>query len=63
MADRKALKTPDQPSVTEQLQELVVIANRVGLYDAADVIQARLLSPEHRLSQGEVLIRVLRPTN
>lgn len=33
---------PDQRSVTDQLKDLVVLANRRGLYDAADWIQSRL---------------------
>ena len=32
----------DQRSVTAQLADLIVLANRNGLYDAADWVQTRL---------------------
>lgn len=32
----------DQRSVTEQLRELVALANKTGLYDAADWIVERM---------------------
>jgi hypothetical protein len=40
----------DQRSVTDQLKELVLLADRNGLYDAADWLRARLESA--RLDQS-----------
>lgn len=37
-----------QYSVTEQLEELVDIANRHGLYDAADWLRRHLESKQYR---------------
>jgi len=49
-------KPQDQRSVTDQLRTLVVIANREGLYDAADLIQEGLLKPrDARLTTAEIL--------
>lgn len=38
-------KMNDQRSLTDQLRDLIVLANRAGLYDAADVVE-KLLNPE-----------------
>lgn len=37
-----------QVSTQEQLSTLMVVANKFGLYDAADVLSKLLLSDEHR---------------
>jgi hypothetical protein len=34
----------DQRSLTEQLRELVLLANKAGLYDAADYVQQNILN-------------------
>ena len=52
------LKMPDQRSVTDQLRDLVVMANRAGMYDAADLINLTLLPRDARLTSGEILVRV-----
>jgi len=39
-----SLVTPDQRSVTEQLKDLIVLANQHGLYDAADWVKTQLES-------------------
>lgn len=44
----------DQRSVTDQLRSLIVLANKAGLYDAADWVNARL-QPEFRVRSGELL--------
>ncbi len=38
--------TPAQSSTTDHLKQLQEIANTVGLYDAADWLQARLQEPK-----------------
>jgi hypothetical protein len=35
----------DQRSVTDQLQDLITLANKNGLYDAADWVQSRMKVP------------------
>ncbi len=45
---------PDQRSVTDQLRELVKVATKAGLYDAADAVQ-NLLRPESRLTTAEII--------
>ena len=47
---------PDQRSVTDQLNELVLLANRNGLYDAADWLRERL--EEASASQAGVGLKV-----
>ena len=40
-----AKKPPQhQGSLTDQLKELVTLANKAGLYDAADLIRYRILN-------------------
>jgi len=51
-------KPQDQRSVTDQLRTLVVIANREGLYDAADLIQRFCLSPKDRVTSGEIIAQL-----
>lgn len=48
----------DQRSVTDQLRTLVVLANRHGLYDAADIVQRFCLSPDNRLTSGEIIAQL-----
>ena len=49
---------PDQRSTTDQLRDLVIMANRAGMYDAADAIQ-NLLRPENRVNSAEIILAVL----
>jgi len=49
---------PDQRSVTDQLRDLVIMANRSGMYDAADLVQT-LLRPENRVTSAEVIVAVV----
>jgi hypothetical protein len=49
---------PDQRSVTDQLRDIIVYANRKGMYDAADLIQ-RSLRPEFRVTTAEILMAVI----
>lgn len=50
-------KAQDQRSVTDQLRDLVVLATREGFYDAADLIQDRLLKPVNaRVTTAEILV-------
>lgn len=51
---------PDQRSVTDQLRDLIIHANRQGMYDAADVLQG-LLRPEFRVNSAEIILAVLGP--
>jgi hypothetical protein len=51
-------KPQDQRSATDQLRTLVVLANREGLYDAADLVQRFLLKPESRVTTAEILASV-----
>lgn len=53
---RGALMAPDQRSVTDQLRDLVLLANQNGLYDAADWLQARL-DQSSRVSDSMALTR------
>lgn len=48
----------DQRSATDQLRTLVVLANKHGLYDAADLVQRFCLSPENRLTSGEIIAQL-----
>lgn len=46
---------PDQRSVTEQLLDLVKIANSAGMYDAADMVNSLLQEPMDRTYQIRVV--------
>jgi hypothetical protein len=49
----------DQRSVTDQLQSLIPLANKAGLYDAADWLTTRLAAMNAESKSSEV-VRVVR---
>jgi hypothetical protein len=44
---------PRQDSLTDQLRDLIRLANRGGMYDAADYLTEVMQRAEGRIGQGE----------
>lgn len=57
---RARLPILDTRPAVQQVRDLIVLANQMGMYSASDWLQARL-DPADRVPDTEIIVRVLDP--